>query len=60
MTLQWYEILPNCVSAWKEAQVTPNLMNVDLQAALSLCGYELSQIFGKMWGICKRAKTFFQ
>jgi hypothetical protein len=34
-------------------------MNVDLLSAVSMCGYELAQIFGKMWGICKRAKTLF-
>lgn len=60
MTLKWYEILPAFVPAWKEAQLTQNLMNVDLHAAISMCSYEISQIFGKMWGICKRAKGFFQ
>ncbi len=59
MTLKWYEILPAFVTAWKENSITPGLFNVDLLAAISMCGYELSQIFGKMWGHEKRAKVLF-
>jgi len=36
------------------------LYNVDLAAAISQCGYELAQILGKFFGMCKRAVPFFQ
>jgi len=43
----------------KEAVATPNLINVDISAAISLCCYEVSNILGKMFGICKRVKNFY-
>lgn len=59
VTLKWYEILPLLVPAFKEAQQNPELIFVDIQAALAMCGYEMNQILGKLFGLCKRAKTLF-
>ena len=42
LTLKWLEIMPLFVASYKEAIVTPNLFNVDLHSAISMCGYELS------------------
>lgn len=59
VTFKWYEILPLLVQAFKEAQQSPELICVDIQAALAMCGYEMNQILGKLFGICKRAKNLF-
>lgn len=59
MIIRWYQLIPSYASSWKEAIATPNLFNVDLSAAISLCCYEVSNIFGKLFGICKRVKNFF-
>ena len=59
LILKWLEIMPNLISSYKEAIQTPNLFNVDLSAAISMCGYELSFILGSIWGINKRTKSFF-
>ncbi len=59
LMIKWYQLIPSYVPAWREAVVTPNLFNVDLSAAISLCCYEISQIFGKLFGICKRSKNFW-
>jgi hypothetical protein len=32
---------------------------VDLPAAISQCGYELSEILGKIWGLCRRTNAMF-
>jgi hypothetical protein len=60
LILKWYEVVPAFVGAWKENHTQPGLINVDLQAAISMCGYEISQLIGKMLGVCKRAKGFWQ
>lgn len=59
LTLKWFELLPLFVPAWHESQANPSLFNVDLACAVANCGQELCHIFGKMFGICKRAKHFF-
>ncbi len=59
MILKWYQLIPSYVTQWKEAVATPNLFNVDLSAAISLCCYEVSHIFGRLFGLCKRSKNFY-
>jgi hypothetical protein len=59
LMLKWYELIPSYITAWREAIITPNLFNVDLSAAISLCCYEISSINGKLFGLEKRAKNFF-
>jgi len=59
LMLKWYELIPSYITAWREAITTPNLFNVDLSAAISLCCYEISSINGKLFGLEKRSKNFF-
>jgi len=59
LILKWFEIMPSHLSSFKEALQTPNLFNVDLSAAIAMCGYELSFILGSIWGMNKRTKSFF-
>lgn len=50
LMLKWYHMIPSYITSYKEAIVTQNLFNVDLSAAISLCSYEISNLFGKLFG----------
>lgn len=59
LILTWMEIFPLYYNSYKECQQSPSLFCVDLPAAISQCGPELSEILGKIWGKCRRTETVF-
>jgi len=48
--LKWFELLPGMIQIHKQACITPNLFNVDLKSALSMCGFEIGFMLGSLWG----------
>ena len=59
LIIRWYELAPKLVPAFREANQAPQLFNVDFQAALAMCCFDLSQTIGRVFGVCKRAKQLF-
>ena len=60
LILTWLEIFPLYYQSFKDCIQYPFLFCVDLPAAISQCGYELSEILGKIWGLCRRSNATFQ
>jgi hypothetical protein len=59
LILAWMEIFPLYYQSFKECEQHPLLFCVDLPAAISQCGFELSEILGKIWGLCRRTNATF-
>ena len=59
MVLIWFEIFPHYLKAFKETKQYDKMYMIDLPSAISQCGYELTEILGKIWGTCLRARNFF-
>lgn len=59
LCLKWVELFPQHEKVYKLCQQYPNLFNVDLDAAIASCGYEIFDMIHKCFGLCVRANKFF-
>lgn len=59
LCLKWVELFPQFEQVYKLCQRYPNLFNVDLDAAIASCGFEIFDMIHKCFGLCGRANKFF-
>ena len=59
LILTWMEVFPRYLETFGECQTNPLLFCADLPAAISMCGFELVELLGKIWGLCPRARNLF-
>ena len=60
LILKWMEIFPKYLDCYRASIKSPELYLVYTEAAISMCGYELLDIFDKCFGGCINCSNFIK